>query len=106
MRASRNGSGSHKITLEIRENLIERLEATGEQTMRVSILGSTGPRGSGCRQAVALEDLDPLKSALLKHRPSTAAPTTTARRPKAPLMTLCYYTFGTGRSLLAGYGAI
>jgi hypothetical protein len=53
----RNSSGSDKITLEIRENLIERLEAT----MRVSILGSTGQRGGGCRQAVVLEDLDPLK---------------------------------------------
>jgi hypothetical protein len=48
----------------------------------------------------------PAQSALPKHRPSTAAPTTTARRPKRPLMTLCSFKVGTGRSLLAGYGAI
>jgi hypothetical protein len=29
--------------------------------MRVSILGSTGSRSGGCRQAISFEDLDPLK---------------------------------------------
>jgi hypothetical protein len=56
-----NSTGSRKITLEAWENLAERLQATREQTMRVAILGCPGPRSRRCRQAVALDDLDPFK---------------------------------------------
>jgi hypothetical protein len=56
-----DGAGSGKITLEARENLTEGSKPAGEQTMRVSILGSAGPRSGGYRQAVAFEDLDPLE---------------------------------------------
>jgi hypothetical protein len=56
-----NSSGTHKIAFEAWENLAERLQATSQQTMRVPILGCPGPRSRGCRQAVALEDLDPFK---------------------------------------------
>src|SRR5712671_654372 len=56
-----DSASSGKVTLEARENLAESLEATSQQTMWVPILGGAGPRSGGCRQAVALEDIDPLK---------------------------------------------
>jgi hypothetical protein len=85
-----DSASSRKIPLEARENLPESLRASSQQTVRVPILGSAGPRGGGCRQAVAFQDLDLLKvfaKAPAIDRPPIPAPTTTARRPKVSLMT-------------------
>jgi hypothetical protein len=43
------------------ENLIERLQAPGEQAVRVPILRRARPGCDRCRQPVALKDVDPLK---------------------------------------------
>jgi hypothetical protein len=52
----RDSADSGEIPLKARENLTERLKATGQQTMRVPILGSTATRGGGGRQTIALAE--------------------------------------------------
>jgi hypothetical protein len=81
-----DSAGSGKIPFEAGENLMESLEAASEQSMWVPmwvpILGSARPRSGGCRQAVALEDLDRSKyfpRALAIDSPPIPAPITTAR---------------------------
>jgi hypothetical protein len=64
----------------------------------VPTLGRAWPRTGGCRQAVAFDDLDLLKvlaKAPAIDSPPIPAPTTTARRPKIPLMLLRSRKFST-----------
>src|SRR5208282_5317364 len=54
----RDGAGCGETALETGEDLIERAKAAGEQAMRVPILRRPGARSGGCRQPVALQDVD------------------------------------------------
>lgn len=56
-----DSAGSGKVIVEARENLAESLQPTGEQTMRMPILRSAGPRSGRYRRAVAFQDLDLLE---------------------------------------------
>ena len=56
-----DSSGSGEITLEARENLPESPEAACQQTMRVPVLSSAGPRTGRRCQAVAFQNDHPLE---------------------------------------------
>jgi len=53
-----DGAGRGETALETGEDLIERAKAAGKQAMRMSILRRAGARSRGCRQPVALQDVD------------------------------------------------
>jgi len=53
-----DGASSDKTAFETGKNLIERTKAAGKQAMWVAILRRAGARCGGCRQPVALQNID------------------------------------------------